>query len=259
MPGKRALFTPMELWAKLRRMSAPALRISKLHKSYGKAVALADLSLEIAAGEFFGLVGANGAGKTTLVKCALDFCDIQSGAIEIFGIPHRQTASRSRLGFLPERFVPPHYLNGRDFLRYLAELHRRPYDETRARAMLAALELDAEALAKPVRAYSKGMTQKLGLAACLLSGKDMLILDEPTSGLDPKARALLKRELKTQHDAGRTVLMTTHALQDVGEMCSRMAVVHRGQLRFTGTPAAFVTQHGASNLEQAYLACIASH
>ncbi len=101
------------------------------------------------------------------------------------------------------------------------------------------------------------MTQKLGLAACLLSGKDLYILDEPTSGLDPKARALLKRELKAQHSAGRTVLMTSHALHDVAEMCSHMAVVHRGQLRFTGTPAAFVAQHGTADLEQAYLACIA--
>lgn len=238
-------------------MSLPALRISNLHKTYGNAIALADLSLEIAAGEFFGLVGANGAGKTTLIKCMLDFCDIQSGTIEIFGLPHRQTAARNRLGFLPERFVPPHYLNGRDFLRYLAELHRRPYEEERTRTMLSALELDHDALAKPVRAYSKGMTQKLGLAACLLSAKDMLILDEPTSGLDPKARALLKRELKACHDAGCTVLMTTHALHDVGEMCSRMAVVDRGRLRYTGTPAEFIARHHAENLEQAYLACIA--
>ena len=238
-------------------MSAPALRISSLHKSYGNAVALADFSLEIAAGEFFGLVGANGAGKTTLIKCALDFCDIQSGSIDIFGTPHRQTAARSRLAFLPERFTPPHYLNGRDFLRYLAALHRRPYDEARACAMLAALELDAAALARPARAYSRGMTQKLGLAACLLSGKDLLILDEPTSGLDPKARALLKQELKAQHGAGRTLLMTSHALHDVGEMCGRMAVVDRGRLRYAGTPAEFIARYRAADLEQAYLACIA--
>jgi ABC-2 type transport system ATP-binding protein len=238
-------------------MSAPALRISSLHKSYGNAVALADFSLEIAAGEFFGLVGANGAGKTTLIKCALDFCDIQSGSIDIFGTPHRQTAARSRLAFLPERFTPPHYLNGRDFLRYLSGLHRRPYDEARACAMLAALELDAAALARPARAYSKGMTQKLGLAACLLSGKDLLILDEPTSGLDPKARALLKQELKAQHGAGRTLLMTSHALHDVGEMCGRMAVVDRGRLRYAGTPAEFIARYRAADLEQAYLACIA--
>jgi len=212
-PGSRyarpALFTPGGVSAKLRRMSAPALHISRLCKSYGKSVALDDVSLDIMGGEFFGLVGANGAGKTTLVKCALDFCDIQSGDIRIFGTPHRETAARSRIAFLPERFTPPHYLSGRDFLRYLAGLHRGTYDENRARSMLEALELDVAALDKPARAYSKGMTQKLGLAACLLADKDLLILDEPTSGLDPKARALLKRELRRQHESGKTVLMTT--------------------------------------------------
>ena len=186
------MFTPGVLYAKLRRMSAPALRISKLTKSYASAIALTDLSLEVAAGDFFGLVGENGAGKTTLIKCALDFCDVGGGSIEIFGTPHRQTAARSRIAFLPERFVPHYFLSGRDFLRYTCELHRRDYDETRVREMLEALELAVGALDKPVRAYSKGMTQKLGLAACLLSEKDLYILDEPTSGLDPKARALLK-------------------------------------------------------------------
>jgi ABC-2 type transport system ATP-binding protein len=238
-------------------MSAPALHISRLCKSYGKSVALDDVSLDIMGGEFFGLVGANGAGKTTLVKCALDFCDIQSGDIRIFGTPHRETAARSRIAFLPERFTPPHYLSGRDFLRYLAGLHRGTYDENRARSMLEALELDVAALDKPARAYSKGMTQKLGLAACLLANKDLLILDEPTSGLDPKARALLKRELRRQHESGKTVLMTTHALHDVGEMCGRMAVVDHGRLLFAGTPAEFIRRHGAADLEQAYLACAA--
>jgi len=237
-------------------MSAPALRINSIGKSYGKAVALAGFSLEINAGDFFGLVGENGAGKTTLIKCLLDFCDMDSGAVEIFGVPHRQTAARSRLAFLPERFMPPYYLTGRDFLRYLAELHRRPYDENRARAMLDALELATETLDRPSRSLSKGMTQKLGLSACLLSGKDLYILDEPTSGLDPKARALLKRELKTQHAAGRTILMTTHALHDVAEMCNRMAVLHHGRLLFTGTPAEFLSRHGSADLEQAYLDCV---
>jgi len=253
------VFTPGVLYAKLRRMSVPALRIRQLAKSYASAAALTDLSLEIAAGEFFGLVGENGAGKTTLIKCALDFCDTASGSIEIFGTRHRQTAARSRIAYLPERFTPPHFLTGRDFLRYNAELHRRAYDEAAARSMLESLELEAGSLDKPVRAYSKGMTQKLGLAACLLSGKDMYILDEPTSGLDPKARALLKRELKAQHAGGRTVVMTTHALHDVEEMCSRMAVIHRGQLLFAGTPADFIRQHDAPDLEHAYLACIAGH
>ena len=101
-------------------MSVPALHISNLHKSYGGTPALTGFSLDIAPGEFCGLVGENGAGKTTLIKCALDFCDVQSGHVEIFGVPHRQTAARSRLAFLPERFMPP---NGtRSFQRMLDTL-----------------------------------------------------------------------------------------------------------------------------------------
>ena len=154
-------------------------------------------------GEFFGLVGVNGAGKTTLIKCLLDFCDADGGAIEIFGVPHRDTAARARLAYLPERFNPPFYLTGRDFLQYMLGLHRAPYDDDRVARMFGALDLEPAALDRPARAYSKGMTQKLGLAACLLSGKELYVLDEPTGGLDPKARALLKSELRRCARAGR--------------------------------------------------------
>jgi ABC-2 type transport system ATP-binding protein len=109
---------------------------------------------------------------------------------------------------------------------------------------------------KPVRDYSKGMTQKLGLAACLLSRKAIQVLDEPTSGLDPKARALLKRELKALRDAGGTVFFSSHALADVEEICDRMAVLHGGLLRFAGTPAELVARYGGAGLEAAFLECI---
>ncbi len=146
-------------------------------------------------GEFFGLVGINGAGKTTLLKCLLDFCDISGGSIEIFDTPHQLTAARRRLAFLPERFNPPYYLTGDDFIRYVLDMQSEPYDRAATQRMLRAFDLDVSALKLPVRAYSKGMTQKLGLAACLLSRKDLYILDEPASGLDPKAHALLKARL----------------------------------------------------------------
>jgi ABC-2 type transport system ATP-binding protein len=100
------------------------------------------------------------------------------------------------------------------------------------------------------------MTQKLGLAACLLSGKDLYILDEPSSGLDPKARALLKAQLRAARNAGKTVFFTSHALADVDELCDQMAVIHRGQLRFAGTPDQLRKRHSAASLEQAFLACI---
>jgi len=237
-------------------MSETALRFEGVTKAYAGVTALSGFSLDIMPGEFFGLVGVNGAGKTTLIKCLLDFCETDGGAIGIFGVSHRLTAARARLAFLPERFNPPHYLTGRDFLRYALKLHRAAYDEARVARMFQALDLDPAALDRPARAYSKGMTQKLGLAACLLSGKDLYVLDEPTGGLDPKARALLKAELKALRGAGRTVFFTSHALADVAEMCDRMAVLHAGRLRFAGTPRELADRYGAPDLEQAFLSCI---
>ncbi|MBI3042478.1 MAG: ABC transporter ATP-binding protein [Betaproteobacteria bacterium] len=237
-------------------MSEIALRFARVAKTYAGVPALSEFSLEVARGEFFGLVGVNGAGKTTLIKCLLDFCDTDGGAIEIFDLPHRATAARARLAFLPERFNPPFYLTGRDFVRYLLELYRAPYDEARVARLFGALDLDLSALDRPARTYSKGMTQKLGLAVCLLSGKDLYVLDEPTGGLDPKARALLKEELGELRRAGRTVFFTSHALIDVAELCDRMAVVHAGRLRFAGSPRELIARHGAPDLERAFLDCI---
>jgi len=233
-----------------------ALRCARVRKRHGPAVALDDFSLTVAPSQTFGLVGMNGAGKTTLLKCLLDFSEPDGGEIEIFGVSSRLTRARSRLAFLPERFNPPFYLTGGDFLRYMLQLQDVVYRGEDAERMFVALDLDLSALAKPVRAFSKGMTQKLGLAACLLSGKDLYILDEPTSGLDPKARALLKAQLRAARDAGKTVFFTSHALADVDELCDQMAVIHQGRLRFAGTPNELRERHVAASLEQAFLACI---
>ena len=239
-------------------MDDAALRFSGVAKTYAGVPALSEFSLEVRRGEFFGLVGVNGAGKTTLLKCLLDFCEADGGSISIFGTPHRATTARARLAYLPERFNPPFYLSGRDFVRYMLELYRTPYDEARVRGLFGALDLDLAALDRPARVYSKGMTQKLGLAACLLSGKDLYVLDEPTGGLDPRARALLKAELKALKSAGHTVFFTSHALADVAEMCDRLAVLHAGRLRFAGTPREMLARHQAPDLEQAFLSCIAA-
>jgi ABC-2 type transport system ATP-binding protein len=237
-------------------MSDIALRFAQVEKRYAGVPVVSGFSLEVRRGEFFGLVGVNGAGKTTLIKCLLDFCDADGGAIEIFSVPHTITAARARIAYLPERFNPPFYLTGRDFLQYMLELHRTRYDAAEVGRIFGALELEPAALDRPTRVYSKGMTQKLGLAACLLSGKDLYVLDEPTGGLDPKARALAKRELAALRRAGRTVFFTSHALADVAEMCDRLAVMHAGQLRFAGTPQELIGLTGAPDLERAFLDCI---
>lgn len=234
----------------------PALRFAGVGKRYGRTVALDGCTFEVRHGECFGLVGVNGAGKTTLIKCLLDFCDMDAGSIDIYGVPHREERSRTRLAFLPERFNPPYYLTGRDFIAFVLSLQGTPYVAAEVRARLDALGLDPDALGRPVRTYSKGMTQKLGLAACIACRKDLYVLDEPTSGLDPLARARLKSELKRLRAAGSTVFFSSHALADVAEICDRMALVHDGRLRFAGTPAELMAQHGAQNLEQAFLACV---
>ena len=234
----------------------PAVSFDRVSKAFGPNTALDDVSLAVGCGELFGLVGANGAGKTTLIKCLLDFCTADSGRIEISGVSSRLTSARAPLAFLPERFSPPHYLTGTDFLRYMAELHGKAFDEGRVQRMVEALDLDMAALARSSRAFSKGMTQKLGLAACLLSDKPIQVLDEPMSGLDPKARVLLKRALRTLTVGGSTVFLTSHALADVHEICDRMAVLHEGRLRFVGAPAELIARHGGIDLEHAFLACI---
>ncbi len=246
-------------------MIATALQFHEVSKAYAGAgpsapKALNAFTLTVAPGECFGLVGANGAGKTTLIKCLLDFCEpdrANGGTIKIFGVSHRLTASRARLAYLPERFNPPYYLTGRDFLQYMAKMHHARYDESAAAHVLQELDLVPAALDKAVRAYSKGMNQKLGLAACMLSGKDLYILDEPTSGLDPRARILLKRKLKALRDEGKTIFFTSHALADVEEMCDRVAVIDGGKLRFAGTPAELIRAQNAGTMEEAFMTLVA--
>jgi ABC-2 type transport system ATP-binding protein len=233
-----------------------ALQFINVHKKFGDFAALKDVSFGIESGEYFALVGINGAGKTTLLKCLLDFCEINAGKIEIFTASHRLTSARSRLSFLPERFIPPFYLTGSDFLKYMLKLQGMSYDPARVEEMLAALDLELAALRLPVRAYSKGMTQKLGLAACFLADKELYVLDEPASGLDPKARARLKAKISVLRKQARTLFFTSHTLSDVEEICDRMAVIHDGRVLFVGTPQQLRHLHAAPNLEQAFLSCI---
>jgi ABC-2 type transport system ATP-binding protein len=233
-----------------------ALRVAALAKRYGRREALRGVDLDVGAGESFGLVGANGAGKTTLIKCVLDLCGYHAGEIEIFGTPARLPRSRERLVYVPERFAPPHHLRSGEFLELMPRLARARYDAARAARLLEELELDADVLRVPVRQLSKGMTQKLGLAACLLVEKDLYVLDEPMSGLDPAARVAVKSVLARLAAEGRTLLLTSHVLVDVEELCSAMAVLDRGRLLYRGAPGALCERYAEKSLERAYMRCI---
>ncbi|MBV1882484.1 MAG: ABC transporter ATP-binding protein [Pseudomonadales bacterium] len=236
-----------------------AISIDQLRVSYRGATVLDNVSLSIVPGEFVSLVGVNGAGKSTLIKSLLDFIDVDGGKLALFGICHQTTQSREVLAFLPERFVVPHYLTGKEYIDYMLSLYGVDRSETSQKdveSMITALDLRVSSLTESVSHYSKGMTQKLGLAACFLSGKKLLILDEPMSGLDPKARVLVKRQLLALKEKGTTVFFSSHLLADVAELADRMIVLNQGQLTFTGTPAECLFLHQTDNIETAFMHCI---
>lgn len=240
-------------------MQPNAIQFQDIHKRFANSPVLQGISFEVKRGEFFGLVGVNGAGKTTLIKSLLDLSSIDSGRIEILGVDHRLTASRKPMAFLPERFSPPYYLTGNDFLNYMLKLQSLPYSKPDTENMLNALDLDLSALPRPVRSYSKGMAQKLGLAACFLSRKELYVLDEPMSGLDPKARALLKAQIQQLRAQDSTLFFSSHSLADVEEICDRMAILHQGKIVYTGTPAGLCQTYSADNIEAAFLSCISQN
>ena len=256
---KHGLYPILAAMPSNRLLKAAALRTTGLAKSYSRRAVLTGIDLEIATGAAFGLIGVNGAGKTTLIKCMLDFCSVDCGTIEIFGVRHTSTAARARLAFVPERFAPPHYLTCREFVDLMLSLAGCPFEADRVGRLFDELSLDREALDRPVRQLSKGMTQKLGLAGCFLVERDLYMLDEPMSGLDPASRVAVKSVLARLTGEGRTLFFTSHVLADVEELCSSIAVLDGGAIRFHGTPAELCARFGEAHLERAFIRCINGH
>lgn len=233
-----------------------ALKIDGVTTRYGKQRILEDISLTVAQGEVFGLIGLNGAGKTTLIKSILTLVRPASGAVRIFDRDHRDPASRERLAYLPEKFQPPPLLTGAEFIRFSLSFYGRRFDRAEARAQSAQLGLDDGALDKRAAVYSKGMSQKLGLLATFMTDLPLLILDEPMSGLDPQARILFKQQIAAYRARGNTVFLSSHILADLDEMCDRIGVLHEGRLAYDGAPAELKRREGEESLERAFLGVI---
>jgi ABC-2 type transport system ATP-binding protein len=206
-------------------------------------------------GEVFGLIGLNGVGKTTLIRSILGLTPAQ-GTLSLFGRPNGEPAARRGLFYLPEKYQPSAQLTGWEHLGIAQAWLDGPLDRDAARGLADGLALDPAALDRRVRTYSKGMGQKLGLVAALISRVPLLILDEPMSGLDPRARVRLKDHLMAYRSDGRSVFFSSHVLADVEEICDRIGVLHGGRLLYCGAPADFVAGHGGGTLERAFLAAI---
>jgi ABC-2 type transport system ATP-binding protein len=210
-------------------MPEHAIETAALRREFGRNVAVAGLSLAVPRGEVFGFLGPNGGGKTTSVKLLLGLVAPTSGGGTVLGAPLGNTAVRARIGFLPEHFRFHDCLNARELLYFHGRLLGLPERGlgTRVEALLLRVGLE-NAGHRPLRTYSKGMTQRAGLAAALLGSPELVFLDEPTSGLDPLGRLLVRDIIEELRDGGATVFLNSHLLGEVEATCDRVAFVKTG-------------------------------
>lgn len=236
-------------------MNTPLLEIENVSAWYGTVQALHDVNMSVAKGEITGLIGLNGAGKTTLIKSILGLRSCK-GKILFRGKMLEELSSSEHPSFLPERFDPPWFLTGIEFLRFSAKIFNHSIDEETVFKAADTLNLDRGALVRKVQTYSKGMRQKLGLMATVLVGSDFLILDEPMSGLDPRARRRVKELILKAKTEGQTIFMTSHILSDMDELCDKLFAVDNGRLVFSGTPKELKSMTKEENMEKAFLKMI---
>ena len=198
-------------------------------------VGLEGLALQIERGEVFGFLGPNGAGKTTTLKTLVGLIEPTSGSARIFGLRAGSVESRKLLGFLPEEAYFYEYLTGFETLDFYGTLSGLKRDERRKRAeeLLDKVGI-ADASKIPTRSYSKGMRQRLGLAAALIASPQLLILDEPMTGLDPIGRKEMRELIVQLGRDGTTIFFSSHIIADVEAICTRVAVLTRGKLAAVG-------------------------
>lgn len=212
-------------------MTALAIETHHLKRWFGPKLAVADLSLNVPRGEVFGFLGPNGAGKSTTIKMLLGLLEPTSGAGTLLGRPLGDRAARAKVGFLPEHFRFQDWLSGRELLRFHGRLYglSGPALEKKADALLERMDL-VDAAERPIRTYSKGMTQRIGLAQALLNEPEIVFLDEPTSGLDPIGRLLVRDVIKDLRAGGTSVFLNSHLLGEVEATCDRVVFVKQGRI-----------------------------
>jgi len=219
----------------------------------GIKVAVKDLNLKVHAGEVFGFLGPNGAGKTTTMNVLLGFIGASSGAAFLFGVNVAEPIARQRIGYLPELTYYYKFLTAEELLRFYGKIFRIPRREldTRIDQLLKLVELE-HARKRPIKTYSKGMQQRVGLAQALINDPDLLILDEPTSGLDPLGRMKVREIIQRLKQMGKTVFFSSHELGEVETVCDRVAIINAGELKVEGRVSELIQKHN-TNLENIFL------
>ncbi len=231
--------------------TATAIEVTDLSKTYREGLvfrkthnALSHVSLSVKRGEVFGLLGPNGAGKTTLIKVLLGILHPNQGSATVLDLPAGSKSARRKIGYLPENLVFPRHHTGRSALYFYGRLSEMNESSIRAREnelwRLVGLQGREH---EPVRRYSKGMRQRLGLAQAMLHDPDLMVFDEPTDGLDPMGRQEIRSVLDQLKERGKTVFLNSHILQEVELVCDRVAILALGKLRGIGTIDELIENH----------------
>ena len=213
--------------------------LTKIFKDFWgrpKARAVDDVDFDVQRGEVFGLLGPNGSGKSTTVKLLLGLLYPTAGHIEVFGRSPRHVATKSRIGYLPEESYLYRYLNSRETLDFFGNLFHLPSAErnNRTEQLLEMVGL-SQTRTRAVGEFSKGMQRRIGLAQALINDPDLVILDEPTSGLDPIGCREIKDLILALARRGKTVILSSHLLSDVEDVCDRVVILYGGKVQAMGT------------------------
>lgn len=225
-----------------------AIGLTKVFRDFwhrARVRAVNDLDLEVRPGEIFGLLGPNGSGKSTTIKMVLGLLRPTRGYVRVFGRPPDDVRVKNRVGYLPEESYLYRFLNARETLEYYGTLFRLPRRERKRRVdeLLEMVGLRSAAR-RPVGEYSKGMARRIGLAQALINDPDLLILDEPTSGLDPIGARLVKDiVVRLGREHRKTILLSTHLLADVEEVCDRVTILFGGRAQVTGEIQDVLSRH----------------
>ena len=237
--------------------------LSKVYRDFWgrpKVRALKALDLKVYKGEIFGLLGPNGSGKTTTIKLLLGLLFPTEGDALIFGEPTQNVAKNERIGYLPEESYLYKFLNAEETLHFYGRLFKMTTAERKKRVdRLIDLVGISGAKHRQLREYSKGMQRRIGLAQALINDPELILLDEPTSGLDPLGTAQIKDLIRDLRDhQGKTIVLSGHLLADMQDICDRIAILHRGELKELGKVSDLltvqdVTQIKTKDLSQAAL------
>lgn len=231
-------------------MSDVVLAVKNLSKSYKRGAlqarvdAVKNVSFEVRAGQITGFLGANGAGKTTSIKCILELARADKGEIFYFGEKGLSSSAKEKIGFLPERPYFYEYLTGREFLRFYGQLAKMKTSNINQQIPLLLEKVGlTQAADRPLRGYSKGMLQRVGIAQALIHRPQLIILDEPVTGLDPDGRFEIREIILAAARAGTAVFFSSHLLPDAESLCDRLVILKKGNLIYDGATAELLQKH----------------